>query len=181
MGNPIDDLKSAISKVAAITRQLAQREYPYDLGRLNIALQAIFEGRFEANGGQSSAATIAAGYGYTVVENVAPSSFDIAKLVPRQFVSAGNWLGGEELRDFACKNGGNLGLADGIRMLGNDGGKQIPAAFQGSYIPLPGTLLRVSDGVLYLACLYWSGREWRLHFYRLDGRWHDGVRLACSE
>ncbi|MEK7625268.1 MAG: hypothetical protein AAB467_02870 [Patescibacteria group bacterium] len=121
--------------------------------------------------------------GWTVIEDVAPSAFDISKLKPRSFLTAADtkgWITGEEMRKRAPELGGNLGLSDAPRLLA-DGGKAIPVKFRGYYIPLPGTKLRDSGGRLCVPCLGWGGERWYLDFVWLGRGWGGGGRLACSE
>jgi hypothetical protein len=83
------------------------------------------------------------------------------------------------MRKRAVEFKGNLGLSDGKRMLAEQ--DKIPVEFRDFYILLPGTVLRDSDGDLYVPFLYWGGDRWYLGFYWLDYDWHVSARFACSE
>ena len=195
MGNILtgDQAKAAFRKLGEIARQLGQDEYPYDPDRLLGALQAITEGRFETVGGSSPSLIHALDLipEYTdekgntkkweIVEDVAPSQFDISQLKPLSFLKNGEeYITSEEMCRRAVEFKANLGLADGKRMLA-DGGKLIPKEFRDFYIPLSGTLLRGPRGGLYVPYLYWYGGRWALFFGWLGNGWDGGDRFACSE
>ncbi len=118
--------------------------------------------------------------GWTVVEDVAPSTFDVSKLKPASFLKQGeSSIGGEEMRKRAIEFKGNLGLADGKRLLAEQ--EKIPAEFRKFYISLPGTVLRASGGGLCVPDLYFDGGRWVLGFSWIDGDWFDFARFACCE
>lgn len=178
-------------KLHEIKRQMQQKDgYAFDPQRLDLALQAVIEGRFEAVGGQfpsiiHAADLIPKGWSVAIIDgvpqDVAPSEFDISKIKPRTFLKDGKpSISGEGMRKRAVELKGNLGLSDGKRMLA-DGGKLIPIEFQCYYIPLPGTLLRDSDGYLHVPCLHFLGDRWCLSFFWLGNDWGAHDRLACSE
>lgn len=117
---------------------------------------------------------------WTVVEDVAPSAFDISKLKPVSFLKSGeSSIGGEEMRRRAVKFKANLGLADGKRMLVEQ--DKIPAEFRDFYIVLSGTVLRDSDGYLRVPDLYFLGGRWVLDFNWLGSGWLDSGRFARCE
>lgn len=114
-----------------------------------------------------------------VVQDVAPSQFDISKLKPRSFLKNGEkYISGEEMRKRAVEFKANRGLSDGGRMLAEQ--DKISVEFLDCYIPLPGTLLCDSIGHLYIPVLYCHGVLWRLGFDFFDNDWDDEC-LACSE
>lgn len=117
---------------------------------------------------------------WKVIEDVAPSAFEVSKLKPRSFLKGPKTLlSGEAMRRHAVKLKGNLGLADGKRLLAEQ--DKIPAEFQDFYIPLPGTVLRDPIGDLRVAYLYWHGDRWLLSFRWLGDDRDDRGRFACSE
>lgn len=110
--------------------------------------------------------------GWTVVEDVAPTEFDVSKLKPVSFLKSGeSRVVGEEIRKRALELRCNFGLADGKRMLTEQ--DKIPVEFRKFYILLPGTVLRDSDGHLIVPCLFSSGGRWSVDFswfiYGWDG------------
>jgi len=118
--------------------------------------------------------------GWTVVEDVAPTAFDISKLKPVPFLKQGeSEISGEEMRKRAVEFNGNLGLADGQRMLAEQ--DKIPAEFRDYYIVLSGTVLRDSGGSLSVPFLYFNGGRWVLDFCWLDGVWGGLGRFARCE
>ena len=119
--------------------------------------------------------------GWEVVEDVAPTAFDVARLKPRSFLRDGDGgvIDGDEMRKRAGELKTNWSLADGRRMLAEQ--SRIPTGLRGYYIPLTGTVLRDSDGNLYVAFLYFYGVRWYLYFIWLDHDWNDFVRFALSE
>ena len=187
MGNILtgDQSAAAFRRLGEIQRQLGQNGgYPFDPERLLIALQAISDGRFEAVGGQFPSVVLAGDLipdDWTIVEDIAPSKFDVSKLKLKSFLRSEDpgWINGSELRKRAPTLKGHWSLVDGKRML--DEQDKISVEFQGFYIPLTGTLLRAPGGRLCLACLCFDGERWYLGFNRLDDNWHGRGRLACSE
>jgi len=123
--------------------------------------------------------------GWTVVEDVEPASdLDIGKRKPRSFLRDSDkkgYISGPEMRKRAKEEfkSGNIGLPDGKSMLAEQ--DKIPVEFRDFYIPLPGTLLRASDGRLRVPYLRWYGKRWVLDFGWLDDVWFGFGRLACSE
>lgn len=118
--------------------------------------------------------------GWAVVEDVAPSTFDVSELKPVSFLKPGeSSIGGEEMRKRAIEFKGNLGLADGKRLLAEQ--DKIPVEFREFYITLPGTVLRDSDGILRVPYLRFNVGRWVLDFLWLGDDWHDDDRFACCE
>lgn len=127
---------------------------------------------------------VAARYGYTVEgdDDIGPTVFDIATLKPRAFLRGREQsIEGAEMRRRAVELKGNLSLADGQRVIDEQDRHPVPAEFERFLIPLTGTLLRLSDDDLYLACLIFGGSRWFLFFDRLDNDWRVRDCLACSE
>lgn len=121
--------------------------------------------------------------GWEVVEDVEPTpDLDISKLKPRSFFKDSDkngYISGEEMRKRAQEFKGNLGLSDGKRMLAEQ--DKIPPEFR-SYIPLPGALVRDSDGKLRVPCLGWSyDHRWVLYFDFLSNDWFESDHFACNE
>lgn len=115
--------------------------------------------------------------GWTVVEDVDPSDFQVEDL---EFISCLNegedCIDGKTMRVRAVTLKANLGLFDGKRIL--DQQDKVPVEIRGKYIFLPGTLLRDSVGDLHVAYLYWDDERWCLNFYWLDRGWNAYDRLA---
>ena len=177
-------------KLYEIKRQIRQKEgYGFDPERLDLALQAITEGRFEAVGVQFPSLIyvpelILNGWSVAIIngvpQDVAPSQFDVGKLKPRSFLRGRESLiGGEEMRKRAPQFKANIGLSDGKRLLAEQ--DKIPPEFRGFYIPLPDTLLRGSDGSVHVPDLYFHGARWYLSFRWLGRDWDGRGRFACSE
>ena len=144
-------------------------------------LQAFLENpnRF-TKGTHSSSFAIVAKYGYTVVEDVEPSQFKVKNLKFITFLKSGElYITGETMRQRAITLKGNFGLIDGQYLL--DHQEEIPKKMLGKYIVLPGTLLRGSDGRLFIACLRWRGGRWVLGFVWLGGGWDSNDRFARCE
>jgi len=115
-----------------------------------------------------------------VIQDVAASQFDVAKLRPRAFHKAEeSYVAGDEMRLRAVKAKANWGLADGQRILAEQ--DKLSAEFRGFYIPLAGTVLCGSDGGRHVACLSWLGGRWVLYFHWLGLDWFDSGRFACRE
>ena len=118
--------------------------------------------------------------GWEVMEDVAPSTFDVGKLTLRSFLKQGESpIGGDEMRKRAVELKGNLGLTDGKRMLAEQ--DKIPVEFREFYIPLPGTVLRDSGGDLFVPYLYFHGVRWVLDFGWIGLDWYGLDRFACCE
>ena len=118
--------------------------------------------------------------GWTVVEDVAPSVFDVSKMKPVSFLKEGeSFIGGEEMRKRAIELKGNLGLADGQRML--DEPNKIPVELRNFSILLPGTVLRDLDGHLRVSYLSFLVGRWIPLFHGLVNDWDDNDRFACCE
>lgn len=171
-------------KLLEIKRQMRQAGgYPYDPAQLDRALQALIEGRFNAIVGAKKATCSFADLipdGWKVAEDVAPSSFDVSKLKLVAFLKKGeSAIGGVEMRKRAIELKGNLGLADGQRLLAEQ--DKIPVEFRDYYIVLSGTVLRGSGGDLDVPCLAFFDGRWVLDFFWLDDGWHGLVRFACCE
>ncbi|MBI5222484.1 MAG: hypothetical protein HY980_03235 [Candidatus Magasanikbacteria bacterium] len=117
---------------------------------------------------------------WEVVEDVETSAFDVAKLRPRSFLKDRELsIGGDEMRRRAVEFKGNLGLADGKRIVAEQ--RNFSSEFDGFYIPLPGTVLRDPHGDLYVADLHRLGDRWYIDFDRLGPDWNDDGRFACSK
>jgi hypothetical protein len=121
-----------------------------------------------------------------VVEDVEPTNFDPKKLKFSSFLRDGDngRTDGQTMRSRAKEMKANLGLSDVPVLLGPDGKglETIPAELRGkAYIVLSGTLLRNSDGYLYVPCLGWGGDAWVLNFLWLADDWCEGDRLVSCE
>ena len=190
------DLYEAIDgKLHEIKRQMRQKDgYGFDPKRLDSALQAVIEGRFEAVGGQPPLLTLAVAElipEYTdengnkkkwgVVEDVSPFEFKVKDLEFISFLEKGeDYIGGEEMRKRAVGLKANLGLADAKYLL--DHKAEIPAKLRGKkYIVLPGTVLRDSVGDLLVPYLGWRGGRWVLDFNWVDNAFNGYDVLARSK
>lgn len=174
-------------KLCEIKRQLRQREgYPFDPKRLDDALQAIIEGKFEAAGELFPCQIYAAdlipkGWRVAVInsvpQDVAPTEFKVSDLELVSFMkSSKSCVSGKVMRKRAINLKANLGLADAKYIL--DHQAEIPVEFRNKRIVFPGTLLCTPDGNLHVACLFWHDGRWCLLFYRLAFDWRDHDRLA---
>jgi hypothetical protein len=135
--------------------------------------------------------------GWIVVDDVAPSDFQVALLVPKPVLLTGEGCWMDESADIilprARELNGALGLADGKRILAEQ--DKLGSGFQhqqGVYdIPLLGTKLRDNndcdpndpedEGTLMFGVLHWQ-RDGHLHleFYDWkDHRWGDWTRFPC--
>ena len=117
-------------------------------------------------------------------QNLKPANFNLADLQFRSFIKEGDskYITGEEMRRRAITMKGNLGLADAKNLrdqLNSHPDKR--KDLQGKYIVLPDTLLRYSDDVLRVACLFWYGGSWEFAFNWLGIDWDGGGLFACSE
>ncbi len=143
-------------------------------------LQTVIEGRFEAVENPFPSQIFASDLlpeGWSVVEDVSPTEFEVKDLEFITFLEEGeSSVNGETMRQRAINLKANLGLVDAKRMLAHQ--DEIPVKMRGKYIIFTGTLLRGPDGLLYVACLYWRDDRWDLHFLWLGHDWHDGARLA---
>ncbi len=170
-------------KLHEIKRQLRQPNgYPYDPERLNHALQAIVEGRFAVDLAKSEfpSSAIAAEYGYTVVEDVAPVLKSVGDLELLGFLREGeSALPGEEMRKRAVEAKANLGLVDLKFVLAHQA--EIPAEMSQFYIIFSGTLLWGSDGGAVVAYLRWRDDRWIVRFDGVALGWFDSVRFARSK
>lgn len=118
--------------------------------------------------------------GWTVIEDVAPSTFKVRDLKFKSFFERGEfYITSKKMRQRAIDMKGNLGLVDGQYLLEHQA--EIHVGLGGKYIVLPGTLLRDLDDCLRVPCLSWDGGRWYLIFCRLDGGWDDRGRFAFSE
>ena len=120
---------------------------------------------------------IAAEYGFTVLEDVQPSDFQIKDLEMVPFLKpedGGNVIG-TVMRTRAVTLKANLGLTDAKHLLKHK--EEIPVEFRGKYLVFTGTLLRDSGGVLLVAYLFWNGVCWLLNFRWVDFVWDGGNRL----
>lgn len=121
---------------------------------------------------------IAAKHGYEVVQDVAaPTDFQVKNLKFIPFMKAGDplFIDGDTMWSRAVELRGNFGLCDAPRLL--DQQADIPVELHDKYIILAGTKLRGLSGVLYVAYLYWDGKQWYLDFLRIDYAWGEGGRL----
>lgn len=116
-------------------------------------------------------AAIAREYGYTVVEDVAPTLDPDADLEFVSFLEPGeSVVSGETMRKRAVALKANLGLADLKFLLEHQ--DKIPAEFRGTkYLAFPGTVLRSPHGCLFVACLYWDVGRWVVDFDRVADDW----------
>lgn len=177
-----DQMQTAMRRISEVLRQLGQAEYPFDPERLNGALQAITEGRFEDVGDLFPSEVHAAALipkEWTIVEDVEPTpDLKVEELEFISFLEQGeSYVGGEVMRGRAKKLGANLGLADGKRILEQE--DKIPVELHGQIvIVLLGTVLTDADGVPRVACFRWNGNRWCLCWYWLDGGWDGSYRLA---
>ncbi len=115
--------------------------------------------------------------GWTVVEDVEPSKFNVSDLEFVSFLEGEEQsVTGEEMRKRAVTLQGNLGLCDGKRMIACQ--NEIPEDLRSKYIVLPGTVLRYSVGFLLVPCLLWFGDRWILGFRWLVCDWFSLGRLA---
>ena len=175
-------------QLGEIKRQLRQKQgYPFNPEELKMALQAIIDGKFGGgvdSGWQFPSVVFAADLiptGWSVVEDVNPSLYDVAKLKPTSYLKDGEmWIKSDEMRKRAVEMRGNLGLCDAKRLLANDG-KLIPVEFRKFFIPLPGTVLRDAVGGLYVPYLPFDGDRWFLYFSWLARVWIGDCRLASGE
>ncbi len=115
------------------------------------------------------------------VEKDVPLSkgININKLKPQPFLYGASI---DEMRKHATKFKGNLGFADGKRMLAEQ--DKIPVEFRDFYIPLPGTIMRNLFAIsLYLPYLVFYQEGWCLKFIWLGHvgyKWQSRARLASS-
>jgi len=121
-----------------------------------------------------------------VVEDVEPIQLDPAKLKFIGFLREGdgNWVDSATMRMRAVELKANRGLSDVPALLGEDGKGlvTIPAELRGkAYIVLSGTLLRYSDGDLYVPYLSWDDDRWVLDFGWLGHDWDESDRLVSCE
>lgn len=185
MGNTLtgDQYKVAVKRLGEVLRQLGQTEYPYDPERLNAALQAITEGRFEtvgAVGGLFPCQIHAADLipkGWTIIEDVFPTELKVKDMEFISFLEKGEeYVGGEKMRQRAITLRGNLGLCDAKRVLADQA--KLPKNLRGNYIIFPGTFLRDSDDDPGVPYLRWRGVCWVLDFSWLCGGFRGSDRLA---
>ncbi|MBI5023041.1 MAG: hypothetical protein HZC05_02650, partial [Candidatus Magasanikbacteria bacterium] len=120
------------------------------------------KGRLERKA-KSEADKIVASYGYTVVEDVAPTLKSVSDLELVSFLEPGEpFVTGSVIRQRAVTLKANLGLVDAKYLL--DHQSEIPTEFRSNLLVFAGTLLRDSYGRLPLAYLCWPGGRWRLDF-----------------
>ena len=117
--------------------------------------------------------------GWTVLEDVEPTfDLDMSKWKLRLFLKDDDhirgWLDPVEMRERAVEFGGNLGLSDGKRMLIEQ--NKLPEKFKEYFIPLPGTLLRTSDGGVVVPYFFVSKVNFAWHF-----DWDAGNRFVCRK
>ncbi len=168
-------------KITEIKRQLRQNGgYPFDLGRLDGALQATVEGRFEAVGGVFPSQLLAPDLipaGWRIESDVEPTEFEVSDLEFIPFLKEGETVvTGDVMCERALVLKANLGLADGKKILANQ--DKIPKKLRGKWIALTGTVLRDLGGKRLVAHPYWRGDRWGLRFYWLSYDWNSLYRLA---
>lgn len=123
---------------------------------------------------QFPSAEVAAELGYEVLADVVPSLSE-ADAIEYVLHLEGDepHVPGKTLRGRAVTLEANYGLLDTIYL--RDNPHLIPAKFQGKkVIVFTGTLLRGSDGLLYVAYLYWRGGKWVLNFSWVGRDFGDG-------
>jgi hypothetical protein len=124
--------------------------------------------------------SLAAEYGLTVVDNedVEPTVKSVADLELVYFLKPNDdgRITGQVMRQRAVTLKANLGLSDAKYLL--DHQSEISPEFRGKVLVFVGTLLRGSNGRLYVAGLYWDDGRWCLDFYWLDDDWRGGFCLA---
>jgi hypothetical protein len=123
-----------------------------------------------------------------VVQDVAPSNFDVSSIRPLLFFKRRvESVSGKEMRKRAVEMGGNLGLADGKRMLAEQ--YKIPTKMRDYYIPLPATVLcginsdliasqRGQSNDVVIAYLSYEDDSWIMGLHGYDHDWPDNGRLA---
>ena len=121
-----------------------------------------------------------------VVKDVEPVQLDPAKLRFIGFLrdEDGGRINGQTMQVRAVELKANRGLSDVPALLGEDGKGlvTIPAELRGkAYIVLSGTLLRDSDGDLYVAYLFWNGDAWVVNFRWLVNDFKADGRLVSCE
>lgn len=159
-GGNDEDVKRIFDKI--VQRQIGMLV----MGKLKLALQPC----------QIHAANLIPDWCKEIVEDVAPTDFKVSDLEFIRFLNEGESpIGGTAMRQKAVVLKANYGLSDAKRLL--DHQDEIPTDMRGKYIVFTGTVLRVSDGVLCVAYLYWFVGRWCLDFGRLDGVWGDVGRL----
>lgn len=151
----------------------AERVFGDDLRR---QLAQLIMGKLKLAGHPSD--TLAAEYGFTVLEDVEPSRFQIKdlELVPFLKPEDDGSVNGEILRARASDLKANLGLMDAKRLLDNQA--EISTEFRGSVLVFTGTLLRDSGGSLPVAYLCWRGGGWHLSFDWVVFDFNDNGRLV---
>jgi len=118
--------------------------------------------------------------GWEVVEDVAPTDFQVGDLEFISFLEGNETsVGSETMRSRAVVLKANLGLADGKRILAEQ--EKIPVELRGCIIVLPGTVLRSPDGCLRVADLYWNGNRWCLFHHWIVSDWGGRDRLARNK
>lgn len=146
----------------------------------SMSRQGSQDGKLATEG--SALATSLVPAGWSVVEDVAPSNFDVAKLRPRTILRDGeSRIGGDKMRPRVPDAKANWGLADGARIL--DEQTRLSRDFDGMVIPLPGTVLHDQRGFRRLGflCQDAYGGRWCLFFDYLGLDWHDFVPFATGE
>lgn len=121
-----------------------------------------------------------------VVEDVEPTVAEGSKLTFPSFLRDGDngRIDGPTMRLRAKEMKANYGLSDVPILLGPDGKglTTIPVEFRGKvHIALTATVLRHSDGRLYVPCLFWDDGAWVVGFHRLAFGWfgHD-LLVSCE-
>lgn len=112
--------------------------------------------------------------GWTVVEDVAPSEFDVSKMRPISFITREEFaVNSEVMRERAVKKGCNFGLVDGMRIL-TEQDKLSARFYEIGRILLPGTVLCDENGALCIPVISFDRDRdrWVLYFRHLHA-WSD--------
>lgn len=124
---------------------------------------------------------IAAEYGFTVMEDVAPSKFEVKDLELVSFLEDGeSYVPGEVMRTRAVTLKANLGLSDAKYTY--DHQAEIPPEFRKYYLVFTSTLLRRPGRrpgrCPHVAILYWIGGRWALACDWVGLNWYARGRLV---
>ncbi|MEK9134733.1 MAG: hypothetical protein AAB451_00275 [Patescibacteria group bacterium] len=117
--------------------------------------------------------------GWKLVEDVDFTPIDPAKLDFISFLKPGEGsIGGNEMVRRARELHANFGQRHAEYLLEHQ--REIPQEFRKYYIVFTGTIWRIPDGGLSVACLLWDGGRWILDFHWLENDWGSGDRLPRS-
>ncbi|TSC83730.1 MAG: hypothetical protein G01um101413_870 [Parcubacteria group bacterium Gr01-1014_13] len=115
--------------------------------------------------------------GWEVVEDVAPSKFEVKDLELISFLENGEeWIGTKEMYKRAVDLNANLGLVDAKYVLEHQG--EISAEFRKRSLLFTGTKALDLQGILCFPFLYWSGNHWVFHFGWGEIKWGDHYSLV---